>query len=296
MLDKVTSKIVGVLLGLLLSLTPATVVARAPASVGPTVINETNSLKVEKLEITRRKYTLSLHNTSPSGTAGVAVLVVGSRGVCDLRTPEGARGPLIPAGSTTIIELDIPRVKPEHFGPGGESCADAGSPSKLDRDKNAALPRSSAIVIAAADFEDGTYEGDQSKAAMMGSMRLGIEAERELIANVVEKELRSGSSGDSAKIGAIRVKIGSLPERPEPALVRSTMDRFSFLPENASASVQGDLQAGLSWPRATFLVYLKLYTLEVSKGLAPRESLQQWWDATKGQCDWLAMQYCEDRR
>jgi hypothetical protein len=268
--------------------------AKAPGSSVPTVSNKTSSLVVDNVDENRAGYKVFLRNTSQVAVAGVAVLVVGSNGVCDLNDFRGFQGPAIAPSETSELEIDVPKNEPEGFGPGGESCSASDAP-KTDSGDSAKPPGSSAIIIDAVDFEDGTYEGDPFRAAMMECLRLGKEPERERIAALVEAELRNLQTNDSEKISSIQTKV-LLPEEPDPALVRSTMERFSFLPASASASIQRDLKAGLLDQKVLFIDSLRAYEREVSGGEVQGVSLQQWWNATKGECDLLVPRYCENHR
>lgn len=271
--------------------------AKSLASRMPSVINKTNSLAVEEVDDNRSFYRISLRNNMQVGVAGVVVLVVGSNDICDLHTFRGTHGALIGPSETHRLEMDVPKTEPEWFGPDGESCSSesASDIPNVDRRDSTKIPGSSSIVIDAVDFEDGTYEGDAAKAAMLECIRLGQVIEQERITALVEEELRNAQSDDSRTISSIRTKV-LLPDEPGPALVRSTMDRFSFLPAKASTSIERDLRAGLWDQKALLLNNLKTYALEVSSGLVPGVSLQQWWNATKGRCDLLVPQSCEKRR
>jgi hypothetical protein len=268
-----------------------------PDSPAPKVINKTKSLEISYLGRVRKEYELRLHNTSQAAVSAFVLVVEGSNGVCDTHTFRSETGlRFIASGETSRFRVDVPGKKPWGSDFGGESCPSSFlETSRQISTKAKDRIRSPEILLSAVDFEDGTFEGDNLKAAEAESYRLGYLAERERLSGLVEQELRSGATDDVVKTAAILSKLSPPTfEGPEPALVRSTMNRFSFLPESATRSIRQSLSVGMGDQQTVMRLSLLSYKLEVSKHRISGVSLEQWWKTTKGQCDLLLPQYCEN--
>jgi hypothetical protein len=241
------------------------------------VVNHTKSLAVESLRQDKAGYKLGLHNTSTVAVFGVAISLNGSKGVCDLHAPlSSSGGPFIGPKEGREIPLRYTKSKPNWLGHGGESCS-------------ANPPGGPGIVIDAADFADGTCDGDEDKCAMMEAVRLGLETQHQRLAALVEEEVKSGEHANWVE--ALGLRASALPDEPEPATVDSIRTRFQQ-PASANKSLGLDMQWGLMWEREFFLNNLKVYSLVSSKYGKPRVSLQEWWNVTKGRCDFFSPQIC----
>lgn len=259
----------------------------------PEVINQTKSLEVSYRGKTRKEYDLRVHNASRVAVTGLILAVVGSDGTCETHTLRSAGGvQFIVPGATREFDLEIPGKKPRWFDFGGEACPDPvlEMQKTIRTEKQVSSPR---IILAAADFVNGSYEGYPLQAAEMDAYRLGFEAERERLSTLIDEELRSNSLDDRTKISSIVSRIQSSVKEPEPALLQSTMNRFSFLPASAITSIKQALKAGIADQRTEIRMSILTYKLEASKNVIPGVSLQQWWKVTKGQCDVLLPQSCK---
>jgi hypothetical protein len=149
-------------------------------------------------------------------------------------------------------------------------------------------------VIEAVDFEDGSYEGSARKAAMLEARRLGREIERPRITALVEEQINNGQPDGMAKLAALESQVKALSNSVGPTDINSIMARFPTLPDSAKGSIERDIRNGLRLEKAVFLGHLRMYLVELSLGAASGPSLKQWWDVTKGRCDFLAPRSCPD--
>jgi hypothetical protein len=76
-------------------------------------------------------------------------------------------------------------------------------------------------------------------------------------------------------------------------LIHSLQNRFDSA-ISTEESIRQDIQNGMTLEKGLFLNQLKLYVAVSSKLGVPIVSLQTWWLATKGQCDFFLPQ-CIDR-
>ena len=247
------------------------------------VANRTKSLVVESLTQDKTGYKICLRNTSTVAVYELARAVTGSKGVCDLHTPRSTSGAIGP-NEEREIHLPYTKSKPMWGGPAEESCATA-----TDQVPNGKPGVGPGIMIDAADFTDGTCEGDLAKCAMMEAFRVGVYTQRQRIAGVVQEEIKRGGDEDWADPLALRVS--ALSSEPEEAIVEAIQIRFQQ-PASAKESVRSDMENGLVEERGFFLTYVKLYKTMSSKYGKPKTSLQEWWKVTKGRCDFYSPQCC----
>jgi len=273
------------------------VTAKPPQAVQPEIVNEAPSVVVEKVDQDRAEYKLVLRNTSELAVGGVVVSVLDEDGRCRMHDVRANYGGFVPSGATSELHLSLPDAGEDEgvVGPDGVTCSDApqgvgGSSPGF----NSSGTRAPEIVIEAVDFEDGSYEGDDRKAAMLEAERLGREIERPRITAAVEKELTSNQPDGMAKLVSVQSQVSALSDNVDSAALKSIMARFPTLNDDAKQSIERDIRGGLRMEKGMFLSNLRLYVMELSKGLASDPSLQRWWDVTKGRCDWLAPRTCPD--
>ena len=258
----------------------------------PLVFNNTNSLVVESVREDDSGYNLSLRNTSTAAVFGLAVAVIGENGVCDLHTLRPVSGSFIfPNGSRELPTLSFPDAEAGGWGSRMGPCSDAA----VNGVQSQTLPSSVTprIVIDAVNFDDGTYEGDQAVSAMFEAERQGRDIQRHRIAALVEQNFKSVAAGGSDWVSSVRTQVSGLSEQPTPELVHALQSRFDPAIRTEGA-IRQDIQNGLAFEKGLFLNQLKLYVVVSSKLGVPIVSLQTWWTATKGQCDFF-LPHCIDR-
>ena len=182
-----------------------------------------------------------------------------------------------------MVEFPLPGAEKNYFGPGGESCSASGN-AKDDIAEASGAPR---IVVDAVTFSDGTYEGDDSKAAMLNSEQLGRETQQQRIAALVEETVHKSAANDSLRIALLLSQVPALPEEPGPEMIDSIIARFPGLPDEARNSIRRDEKSALEYEKHNFLSQLKLFEVEASNRPVTDVSLEQWWNATKAHCDYF---------
>ena len=251
----------------------------------PLVSNNTNLLVVESVKTDDGGYNLSVRNTSTAAVFGLAMAVIGENGVCDLHTLRPISGSfIVPNGSRELPILPFPDAEAGGWGSRMGTCSDAAVVGVQSQTlASSVTPR---IVIDAVDFDDGTYEGDEAVSAMFEAERQGRDTQRQRIAALVEENFKSVAAEDSDWVSSVRAQVAGLSEQATPELVYSLQSRFAPA-ISSEASIRQDIQNGMTFEKVLFLNQLKLYVAVSSKLGAPIVSLQTWWLATKGQCDFF---------
>ena len=204
------------------------------------VVNNTKSLVVEALSQDKAGYKLCLRNTSTVAVSRLAISVTGSKSVCDLHTPRSLSvEPLISPNAKREILLSAPKSKASWGGPGGESCSAVTN----NIGEKSVAPR---IVVDAADFSDGSCEGDREKCAMMEAARLGVELQHRRIAALVEEEINRDEN--TVWVDTLALRVSALSDEPESAIIESIQARFQR-PGSANKSLWLDMQSGLTWEK-----------------------------------------------
>lgn len=251
----------------------------------PLVFNNTNSLVVESVKEDDSGYNLSVRNTSTAAVVGLAVAVIGENGVCDFHTFRPLSGSfIIPNGSRELPTVPFPDAEAGGWGLRMGTCSDAADIGvQSQTPASTVMPR---IVLEAVDFDDGTHEGDQAVSAMFEAERQGRALQRRRITALVEENFKSAAAEDSDWVSSVRTQVSGLSEQATPELLHSLQSRFAPA-ISSETSIRQDIQNGMKLEKSLFLNQLKLYVAVSSKLGVPIVSLQTWWLATKGQCDFF---------
>jgi hypothetical protein len=252
----------------------------------PEIVNHTKSLIVERVDEDEAGYHLTIRGSAPVDVFGFALAVIGENGICDSHTLLAFSGPWLSAQETAKIpELQFPSADEGGFGERRGVCSEDGD-HKIELTVPS-IPVTPRIVIEALVFEDGTYDGDPARAMMMEAERIGRERQFRRIATQVEEELNS--SGGRDWIGDLHARVSALTVEPEPEMVHSLQSRFGATgtPEE---QVKSDIAGGLGTEKLIVLNNLKIYEMVSSKRGQPIVSLQTWWAATHGQCEFFSPQ------
>jgi hypothetical protein len=241
-------------------------VSAEPSMIGlPDIVNKTTSLVVERVEEDRAEYRVFLRNASPVAVTALVASILNGDGPREMHSLRSQSGPFVASGEVGEVRIPIRAAGREP-------------------QEGASVSRPAQIVMEAATFEDGTYEGDHSEvmsvATTVEAESLGRKTQRQRIVTLVEEQLGSIQRDNTAKLVLLRMQASALPEEAEPAMVESIMAQFPELPSSAWESVYRDLQVSLKMEKRAFLFSLKQN--EASKDLAQGNSLQAWWEATKG--------------
>jgi hypothetical protein len=254
----------------------------------PQVLNNTKSIAVERVDEDDSGYNLTLRNASPVAVFGLAVAVIGENGVCDLHTFRPISGSFIESnGNRELPTLSFPSSEAGGWGPRMGVCS--GTAFRDPESHTPESPIAPRIVIETVDFENGTYEGDRAEGVMFEAERVGRGLQRQRIAALVEKEIKSESTVDADWVGVVRARVSALTEQVEPEMIHALQIRLGPA-VGTEESIRQDIRNGLIFEKSLFLNQLKLYVAVSLKKGVPVVSLQTWWETTKGRCDFFLPQ------
>jgi hypothetical protein len=259
--------------------------AAQPKAATPQVVNNAQSLMVESFDRDDDGYNLSLRSNSPVAVFGVAIAVIGEKGVCDLHTFGPLTGSFIaPSGNRALPPLPFPDSEAGGWGPRIGACSETAVPERQPENSESLV--NSKIVVEAVDFEDGSYEGDRAISAMLEARRVARSLQRQRIAALVAEELESAGPDGPDWVETMRTRVSALTDQPDAKTVQSLQARFGPT-ITTDESIRKEFQSWLMFEKVVFLNNLKIYvTVSSHRGL-PIVSLQAWWDATKGECDFF---------
>jgi hypothetical protein len=263
----------------------ALLAAAQPQTPFPQVVNNTHSLMIESFDAGDDGYNLNLRSNSPVAVYGVAFAAIGENGVCDLHTFGSLTGSFIgPSGNRALPTLDFPDPEAGGWGPRMGTCSETAIRERESENSKSSVI--SKIVIEAVDFEDGSYEGDRAISAMLETRRVARSLQRQRIAALVAEELENAGPDDPDWVKAVQARVSELPVQPDADTVHSLQIRFG--PSVATeASIREEFQGSSKFEEVFVLNNLKAYLRQSTKLGVPIVSLQTWWDATKGECEFL---------
>jgi hypothetical protein len=258
----------------------------------PQIVNDTKSLVVERVDEDEAGYHLTVRSTSPVDVYGLALAVIGQNGICDSHMFGAWSGSWLRSQEISRIPpLQLPSADKGEFGARRGVCSEAvDHKSELDVQELSVTPR---IVIEALVFEDGTFDGDPARAEMIEAKHIGRGRQFQRIAAQVEAEL--GSPGGPDWIGDLLTRVSALTVEAEPEMVQSLQSRFGAT-GTSEELIKRDITEGLLIERGFFLNNLKIYALVSSKRNQTIVSLQTWWAATHGKCDFYAPQCANETK
>ncbi len=263
----------------------ALLAAAQPQTPFPQVVNNTHSLMIESFDAGDDGYNLNLRSNSPVAVYGVAFAAIGENGVCDLHTFGALTCSFIwPSGIGALPTLDFPGPEAGGWGPRMGTCSETAIRERESENSKSSVI--SKIVIEAVDFEDGSYEGDRAISAMLETRRVARSLQRQRIAALVAEELENAGPDDPDWVKAVQARVSELPVQPDADTVHSLQIRFG--PSVATeASIREEFQGSSKFEEVFVLNNLKAYLRQSTKLGVPIVSLQTWWDATKGECEFL---------
>jgi len=134
----------------------------------------------------------------------------------------------------------------------------------------------SPIILAAAIFSDGTYEGDYEVAGLLYARQVGYEAQRKRLDASVDRIVSDEDLDDSAKIAKIQRELIKLPKEPDARMVRNMQRQFPGL---GTEQVTKDLALGLDQTMRG--IWGSLYELQHQNAVYPKPAshppVAQWW-------------------
>jgi hypothetical protein len=229
-----------------------------PTSLGN--VTRVPSIQVEIVGEDRAGCNVSLHNLSSQGVTAFVV----ANSIHDANTRFGERSgrdPIIPARASH--EFRFP-------------CASSGSDTP-----SGAVAAPCTIVLEAALFADGSYEGDASAAASMEAARLTKASQSRRVELMVQSILADSTIEESSQIARIRSELTKLSAQPDPAILEQLRLKFPGLSTGEWPSVSEDIKTEVDLRERLMLHALQEFETS-SKSPSSIQSLSQWWTAWEG--------------
>ncbi|SPE39060.1 exported hypothetical protein [Candidatus Sulfopaludibacter sp. SbA3] len=239
-------------------LTLRIVPAPPPPSVRPLTLSKAPSVQIEIVGEDRSFYKVVLHNLSAKGVTAFSLDMPEKDGNHSQSDRNNAHD-LITPGGTYQVQFGIP-----HSG-------------SMATGKFVENPPPLQLVLEAAFFTDGSYEGDTQAAAEMAAQRLGSQVQRQQVDHVVTAILADAQSDDRAKVARIRSGVAQLSEEPDPQMVERVQTEFPGLSDMAVRRLKISLGLALKVEKQSVELGLKDY--ERSQGQPGGFALAAWWHA-----------------
>jgi hypothetical protein len=199
------------------------VVRVTPKSAAPPAVNSSlrsiDVVDIQAVESTLPVFKVTLRNSSTKNVSAlfVEILVDGKLRISGM--PHNRSGePLIQRGET----YELQRQMPTDTRRSGAGFAPELSPNQT-------------IVIKAAVFDDGTYEGDAASAAKFRSFSLGRRTQFKRLAALYQQAMQSTESDVGEALTALREQINALGVEADPLEVDKLATYFSGAIDGAAA-------------------------------------------------------------
>lgn len=238
-------------------LTLSIVPAAPPPSVRPQTLSKAPSVRIEIIGEDRTFYKVAVHNLSAKAVTAVQLKMPEKNGGSG-QVAEGGSHELIAPGTTYQLQYSIP-----HSG--------STSTGEFIEDPPAPL-----LVLEAAFFADGSYEGDTEAAAEIGALQIGAETQRKQVDRLIAGVLADAKSDDDAKVARIRSAVAQLSEEPDAQMVENVRSQFPGLSDEALLQVRVSLKIGLNREKQSVEFGLKEY--ERNKTNLGGYTLAKWWN------------------
>jgi hypothetical protein len=132
------------------------------------------------------------------------------------------------------------------------------------------------LVLQAALFEDGSYEGDIEIAARMAAFQNGAKVQRQRIESLVEPILADAQSDDGAKMGRIGTAVAQLSVAPDPQMMATLRKQFPAFPDRGMEQVKSEFAAGMKSEKENAVYLLQQYK-ETNRAGRRHIPLAEWW-------------------
>ncbi len=239
-------------------LTLKIVSAKPPVSTRPRTLSKAPSLQIEVVGEDRVSWDLAVRNLSAKRVTAFSLVMPSANG--PVRRVVGHRpGGIIAPGETYRYRFGY-----SHTG-------------RFVNGKYVADPLPTLLVLRAALFQDGSYEGDPASAAPMVARRMGVRVQRERIDRLVGEVMDDPAAGDdAARMARIRSAVDKLPEDPDPRMTEELRSRFPGLPEEVESVLDPAIRRGLADAKQSLV--LQLQGIERLQKAGHGLTLAQWWE------------------
>jgi hypothetical protein len=227
-------------------------------SARPQTISKASSVQIEIIGEDRMAWKVAVHNLSAKTVTAFSIFTPAFDGN---------------GGGGQIRELDAR----QEIAPGATYEVQVSTAGGR-RTTNGALvqdPPASQIILDAAFYQDGSYEGDVKTASMIGARRIGAGIQRERVDQLVEGILSDDQASDKAKVARIRAEADRLAEDPDQQMIERVQSQFPGLSEQGLEGAKSNLRQGLRSVKTALASGLKQF--EARDPDFPAESLARWW-------------------
>jgi len=243
--------------------------------VPPVVLKGVASLVVinaVSVDTTLPSYRITLFNQSGKNIVGLAVDEVTGKKIETTAKPREQYGQtLIEAGKTYDLQVRAPvraQETPNGYAPGTLSNPE--------------------ILIKAAVFEDGTFEGDPESAAEIKGYRAGEKMELPGLIAAVDKALAAPSANVSEALRNLEVEVSSLSSDVEPVLLQGLASEFPELGKEASKKIKIAVEVSAIGTKTKLLNDIHKLQGEGTQALTANE-YREWLNKTRDlYTQWLA--------
>lgn len=229
-------------------------------------------LNAVSVDATLPSYKITLFNQSSKNIVALTVDVVTGDKTETTSSPREPFGqPLILAGKNyELRELAPTRARET---PGGFE------PTTLSN---------SQVLIKAAVFDDGTYEGDPESAAMIRAFRAGEKMELPRLVTALDKALNSEVTDVSEALRSLEAEVSLVSSDADTDLVQGLASEFPQLGKPAPERIKHAMEVSSTMTKANLLKELRTMETEASPTLNPN-SYREWLSGKKEKyAQWLA--------
>jgi hypothetical protein len=137
-------------------------------------------------------------------------------------------------------------------------------------------PQNSLIVLQAALFDGGSYEGNMRVAAVLTAHRLGHDLERQRIRSLAEPILADSNLDVRAMVERIRAAVNQLSVEPDADTIPRLHAQFPDFPESACAGLALEVSNQMKEEKEATNQELQSYAADITPRTTPA-SFARWW-------------------
>lgn len=227
----------------------------------PIVHSEAPSLSIEYKQLYRSSGTVTIHNFSKKGVAGLWVWASdvenGKYGGGEGAFPGPGSKPVIAPGGTYQMQFSV------------------GVQGKRVHGVYVALPPPAFLTLQSALFEDGSYEGDPRTAAGMAARRLGNKVQMQRVASLAKPIIANQGTDEATKIRAILAAVSRLSEEPDAQMMLSLRAEFGNLTPDVVAYVSRQISSAMHEAKENADQTIQQY--QDAKAHGDPVTFAQWW-------------------
>ena len=176
-------------------------------------------------------------------------------------------------GESGWSEETMPRIAPGAI----DQLIVSDSSVSVDNGTCMDAPKNPLIVLQAALFDDGSYEGKMRIAAELAAHRLGHDIQRQRIRSLAEPILANSDLDVGAMIERIRAAVNQLTVEPDPDAIARLRKQFPDFPESVCAGFALEVSNQMKEEKGSISSELQRYETDISPRTTPG-SFARWWN------------------